>query len=139
MNKLKLSALALLALFAVSQAGPAMAMGRFNQGYPKSYGYNQRISYGNPGYGFNRGYGNQPGYGYQQSAMQQIRHGIRDGQLTSSEAKQLMKDQQRLRQTAQRAYADGYLSSGERQKLARMRQQENRDIFKQTHDNQVRW
>jgi len=108
MHVIRVAALAVLGLCLAS--GPAVAAGH-------KAGVNQR----------------------QDRQQDRIYHGIRDGQLTPNEAARLESQEARIAaaEARDRRSGDG-LSPRERVQLERMLNRENRQIYRQTHDEQHR-
>ena len=73
---------------------------------------------------------------YQQD---RIEHGIRDGQITSSEARRLEQGERAIDRAQARARADGVVTQQERARIDRMTDREGREIYKQSHDRQQAW
>jgi hypothetical protein len=75
----------------------------------------------------------------QDRQQDRIYHGIRDGQLTPHEAARLESQEGRIAaaEARDRRSGDG-LSARERVQLERMLDRENRQIYRQTHDDQHR-
>jgi hypothetical protein len=108
MHVTRIAALAVLGLCLAS--GPALAAGR-------NAGINQR----------------------QERQQNRIYHGIRSGELTPNEAARLESQEARIAaaEARDRRSGDG-LSLRERAQLERRLNQESRQIYRQTHDNQDR-
>jgi hypothetical protein len=70
---------------------------------------------------------------YQQD---RIERGIRDGQITSGEARRLEQGERAIDRAQARARADGVVTSQERARIDRMTDRESRDIYRESHDNQ---
>ena len=73
---------------------------------------------------------------YQQD---RIEHGIRDGQITSSEARRLEQGERAIDRAQARARADGVVTQQERARIDRMTDREGREIYRQSHDRQQAW
>ena len=73
---------------------------------------------------------------YQQD---RIERGIRDGQITRSEASRLEQGERAIDRAQARARADGVVTSQERARIDRMTDREGREIYRQSHDNQQAW
>jgi hypothetical protein len=73
---------------------------------------------------------------YQQD---RIERGIRDGQITRSEASRLEQGERAIDRAQARARADGVVTSQERARLDRMVDREGRAISRESHDNQQAW
>ena len=65
---------------------------------------------------------------------QRIQQGIANGDLSAREAYRLERQQGRIDAAEARARSDGQLSGAERERLHRMQDQANRDIWQQKHD-----
>jgi hypothetical protein len=73
---------------------------------------------------------------YQQD---RIERGIRDGQITRSEAYRLEQGERSIDRTQARARADGVVTPQERARIDRMTDRESREINQQSHDRQQSW
>ena len=73
---------------------------------------------------------------YQQD---RIEHGIRDGQITRSEARRLEQGERAIDRAQARARADGVVTQQERARIDRMTDREGREIYQQSHDRQQAW
>ena len=73
---------------------------------------------------------------YQQD---RIEHGIRDGQITRSEAYRLEQGERAIDRAQARARADGVVTPQERARIDRMTDREGREIYQQSHDRQQAW
>ena len=73
---------------------------------------------------------------YQQD---RIEHGIRDGQITRSEAYRLEQGERSIDRAQARARADGVVTPQERARIDRMIDREGREIYQQSHDRQQSW
>ncbi len=73
---------------------------------------------------------------YQQNRIEQ---GVRSGQITRSEEYRLERGERAIDRAQARAMADGHVSPAERQRLDRMVDRENRQIYQQSHDRQQSW
>jgi hypothetical protein len=73
---------------------------------------------------------------YQQD---RIEHGIRDGQITSSEARRLEQGERAIDRAQARARADGVVTPQERARIDRMTDRESHEIYQQSHDRQQSW
>ena len=76
----------------------------------------------------------------QREASQQARidAGVASGQLTRREARQLEREQARIRAAERHAKADGVVTRQERRRLELMQKQADANIHAQKHDVQVR-
>jgi len=68
----------------------------------------------------------------------QIRQGVRDGSLTSHEARRLQGEQRRIAALERHYRADGMLTRTERRNLRGELQHASRHIYNQSHDNDRR-
>ena len=73
---------------------------------------------------------------YQQDRIQR---GVNDGQITRSEENRLERGEQAINRAQRQAEADGHVSPQERARIDRMVRQENREITRQSHDDQQAW
>src|SRR5215472_14999829 len=73
---------------------------------------------------------------YQQDRIQR---GVNDGQITRSEEYRLERGEQAINRAQRQAEADGHVSPQERARIDRMVQQENHQIYRQSHDGQQAW
>ncbi len=73
---------------------------------------------------------------YQQD---RIERGIRDGQITRSEASRLEQGERSIDRAQARARADGVVTPQERARIDRMTDREGRKIYQQSHDRQQSW
>ncbi len=73
---------------------------------------------------------------YQQD---RIERGIRDGQITRSEAHRLEQGERSIDRAQARARADGVVTPQERARIDRMTDREGREIYQQSHDRQQSW
>lgn len=67
-----------------------------------------------------------------------IDQGIRSGELTRKEAKNLAQGERHINQYEKTARSDGHISPKEFHKLERMQDRESRAIYNQKHDGQER-
>lgn len=70
---------------------------------------------------------------------QRIVAGIRSGELTPFEARQLRHEQREIRHMERRYLADGQVSRGEWQRLDREQDEASHNIWRQKHDYQSRY
>src|SRR4029077_13424081 len=73
---------------------------------------------------------------YQQD---RIERGIRDGQITRSEAGRLEQGERAIDRAQARARADGVVTPQERARIDRMTDRESHEIYQQSHDRQQSW
>ncbi len=81
-------------------------------------------------------------YGLEQRAYgqrQRIEHGIRTGQLTRNEARNLLRAQDRIWRDIQLAKADRFLSHREVDRITDALDDQDRRIFHESHDSGTRW
>lgn len=74
----------------------------------------------------------------QHRQMRRIRHGVRSGELTKNEAKELVKDQKSVRQMKLDAKADGVVTAEERRALHQALKAESRKIQEEKQDTETR-
>lgn len=63
-----------------------------------------------------------------------VREGIRSGELTRPELRELRKNQVRYNRAQHRAHRDGMVTPLERRRLQKMRVENNRDLFRYKHN-----
>jgi Spy/CpxP family protein refolding chaperone len=76
--------------------------------------------------------------GREHREQQRINQGIRSGELTRREARQVESGLARIRIDERFARADGHLTPRERARLQRELDRESRSIYRQKHDGQDR-
>ena len=76
--------------------------------------------------------------GRDQRQHQRIREGVRSGELTLDEAKDLRGDQRKIHRTERRAGRDGQVTDREQKRLDRMHRKESRKIYREKHDGEKR-
>lgn len=69
---------------------------------------------------------------------QRINQGVRSGELTKAEARNLRNDQKEIRQDVKLAKADGKATKAERKIIRKERKKESREIFRKKHNNRDR-
>jgi hypothetical protein len=74
----------------------------------------------------------------QQNQHQRVRQGVRSGELTRRETRNLAEGQRDIRQLERAYKSDGQLTRAERVDLHHEQNQASRDIYKQKHDAQDR-
>jgi hypothetical protein len=74
----------------------------------------------------------------QQNQQQRVRQGVRSGELTRRETRNLAEEQRDVRQLERAYKSDGQLTRAERADLHHEQNQASRDIYKQKHDAQDR-
>ena len=67
-----------------------------------------------------------------------IRDGVRDGELTRTEARTLEKEQARIHAAEAKAKSDGEFTAKERAKIQKRQDHASCHIYKQKHDHQTR-
>ncbi|MCX5781899.1 MAG: hypothetical protein NT145_04240 [Elusimicrobia bacterium] len=69
---------------------------------------------------------------------ERIRQGVRSGELTKEEAKELKQDQKEIRKMKQEARSDGKVTVQERKEIQKKLNQESKEIYQEKHDEQKR-
>jgi len=119
---------------------PSMAFADFRRGHSheqncnSDYHYDHRPSYGygyRPGYNWNSSYSAS---GYDRA----IQNGVRSGQLSWREVRELREDQRDIREKAAAYRSDGYLSPRERDSLRDDLQDFRHDLNHELHDGEHR-
>lgn len=67
-----------------------------------------------------------------------IQEGVRSGQLTRGEYRQLEAEQARIREMERRAKADGHVDRAERARIEAAQNAANRHIYQEKHDSETR-
>lgn len=67
-----------------------------------------------------------------------IRQGVRSGELTKREAKNLVYDQKNIHHEIRSAKADGIVTPCEKKDIRQDRNQANREIYRKKHNNRDR-
>jgi hypothetical protein len=75
---------------------------------------------------FAQGYGKQAGGGYDRGDRQRVRRGVRSGQITRDEARQLRERERQIRQERRAYRSDGTLSREERREIRRDEREQDR-------------
>lgn len=75
---------------------------------------------------------------YQRHEDQRIKQGVKSGQLTKEEVKQLKQERHEVRQEEKAYRSDGHLNKDERKDLHQDLNQMSKDIYKEKHDGEVR-
>ncbi len=75
----------------------------------------------------------------QYNQYQRIHQGMRSGELTRAEARNLHRQQQRVDRYQNRAVSDGYLSQREQNKLDRKQDRASDRIYDKKHNYRDRW
>ncbi len=73
----------------------------------------------------------------QRNQQARIGQGVKSGQLTAGETRQLERQQARIQQTKQKDKADGNMTPQERAELTRMQNRASRDIYRDKHNNRT--
>lgn len=74
----------------------------------------------------------------QQNQRARIGQGVRSGELTKSETKELAKEQRQIRQEERAYKSDGVLTREERKDLRRDQNAASRNIYEEKHDAEKR-
>jgi len=74
----------------------------------------------------------------EQNQRARIRQGVKSGELTRNEARQLVKKEAKIRSVERKAKSDGEITRKEARKLNRFLDKSSRDIRKQKNDRQDR-
>src|SRR5476651_1653239 len=75
----------------------------------------------------------------QEVQQDRIDHGIRDGQITRSEAGRLEQGERNIDRAQRQAEADGHVTPQERARIDRMTNRESREISRDSHNSQQSW
>src|SRR5476649_2115499 len=75
----------------------------------------------------------------QEVQQDRIDHGIRDGQITRSEASRLEQGERNIDRAQLQAEADGHVTPQERARIDRMTNRESREISRDSHNSQQSW
>ncbi len=75
---------------------------------------------------------------HQVRQQQRIAEGVKSGELTRHERKQLKRQQRHINRTKHRAKADGVVTPAERAHIRNEQKRANRNIYRQKHDPQGR-
>src|SRR5471032_1458972 len=75
----------------------------------------------------------------QEVQQDRIEHGIRDGQITRSEAARLEQGERNIDRAQRQAMADGHVTPQERARIERMTNRESREISRDSHNDQRAW
>lgn len=67
-----------------------------------------------------------------------IKQGVRSGELTKNETRNLVKDQKDIRQDVKSAKADGVITPGEKKEIRQDQRQASRKIYRKKHNNRDR-
>lgn len=82
---------------------------------------------------------NAQGHATNRNQKVRIEQGVRHGQLTRNEARQLKIKQQKINAMKRMAMADGVITKRERMMIRKAEQQVNVAIYNQKHDRDFRW
>jgi hypothetical protein len=77
--------------------------------------------------------------GRQARQLARIHQGVHSGHLTRAEARTLVREQHHFRHAKHRAWADGRLTSRERQRLHKMQRKAANHIYSLKHNPLRRW
>lgn len=69
---------------------------------------------------------------------QRIKQGVKSGELTKAEAKNLRQDQKEIRQEKKAAKADGTVTKAERKEIRKDKRKASREIFRKKHNKRDR-
>jgi hypothetical protein len=86
-----------------------------------------------------RGYNRQGIKERQYNQHQRIKHGVRNGELTRGEARQLRMQQAKVKHYRQMAMADGRVTPGERRMINRTQMNASRNIYHKKHNGRYRY
>jgi hypothetical protein len=67
-----------------------------------------------------------------------IKQGVKSGELTHAEAKNLRNDQKEIREEKKEAKADGIVTPAERKELRKAKRKESREIYRKKHNKRDR-
>jgi hypothetical protein len=73
-----------------------------------------------------------------QRQHQRIRHGVKSGELTKPEARNLREDQKDLHQDIKLAKSDGKVTPGERRIIKKEENKDSREIYRKKHNRRIR-
>ena len=73
-----------------------------------------------------------------QHQHQRIKQGVKSGELTKAEAKNLRNDQKDIRQETKEAKADGKFTKAEKKDIRQDQKRESKEIFRKKHNNRDR-
>ncbi|MEO6453856.1 MAG: hypothetical protein ABIN97_07295 [Ginsengibacter sp.] len=69
---------------------------------------------------------------------QRIHQGVKSGELTKAEKKNLIADRKEIHQDVKLAKADGKITAGERKIIKKEQKKESREIYRKKHNNRDR-
>ena len=72
------------------------------------------------------------------TSNQRIKQGIKSGELTKSETKNLVRDQKEIRQDVKSAKSDGILTGDEKKEIRKDQRQASREIYRKKHNKRDR-
>src|SRR5205823_4512523 len=75
----------------------------------------------------------------QDQQQNRIERGIESGQITRSEAARLERGERAIDRAQRQAMADGHVSQQERARIDRMVERENREIYRDSHNDRQAW
>ena len=75
----------------------------------------------------------------QEVQQERIERGIRDGQITRSEAARLEQGERNIDRAQRQAMADGHVTPQERARIDRMTNRESREIYRDSHNDRQAW
>ncbi|MDH5413548.1 MAG: hypothetical protein OEW87_05370 [Flavobacteriaceae bacterium] len=70
----------------------------------------------------------------ERNQTKRIVHGVKNGELTKNETKQLARQQREIRRTERRAKADGIVTRNEKRELRRKQTKANANIYRKKHN-----
>jgi uncharacterized membrane protein YebE (DUF533 family) len=76
--------------------------------------------------------------GKAKNERQRIKQGVKSGELTKAEAKNVITDQKEIRQEVKAAKSDGAVTKEERQDIKQDQRQASRKIYRKKHNNRDR-
>ncbi len=76
--------------------------------------------------------------GKAKNERQRIKQGVKSGELTKAEAKNVINDQKEIRQDVKAAKSDGTVTKEERKDIKQDQRQASRKIYRKKHNNRDR-
>ncbi len=73
-----------------------------------------------------------------QNNKRRIENGIKSGELTKNEARELRENQQEIREEKHEAKADGVVTRGERREINEEKREQNKEIYRKKHNHKRR-
>lgn len=67
-----------------------------------------------------------------------IKQGVKSGELTKAETKNILNDKKEIRQEVKEAKSDGVVTSGEKKEIRQEQRQASRKIYRKKHNNRDR-